>query len=44
MYSGENGPYEDTGFLTSPIGDYSGALTVTFRARLLDSASCAHTQ
>lgn len=39
MYSGENGPYEDTGFLTSPIGDYSGALTVTFRARLLDSAA-----
>ena len=36
MYSGENGPYEDTGFLTSPIGDYSGDLTVTFRARLLD--------
>ena len=35
MYSGDNGPYEDTGFLRTPIGDYSGAVTVTFRARLL---------
>ena len=35
MYSGDNGPYEDTGFLRTPMGDYSGAVTVTFRARLL---------
>lgn len=35
MYSGDNGPYEDTGFLRTPLGDYAGNLAVTFRARLL---------
>lgn len=37
MYSGDNGSYEDTGFLRSPIGDYAGDLTVKFSARLYDS-------
>ena len=34
-YSGDDGPYEDTGFLRTPMGDYAGAVTVSFRARLL---------
>lgn len=38
-YQGEDGPYEDTGFLRTPMGDYAGALTVSFRARLLDSSA-----
>ncbi len=39
MYYGDNGPYEDTGFLRTPIGDYAGDLKVTFRARLLDDST-----
>lgn len=37
MYSGDDGPYEDTGFIRTPIGDYAGDINVTFRARLLDT-------
>lgn len=37
MYSGDNGPYEDTGFIRTPIGDYAGDLDVRFRARLLSA-------
>lgn len=37
MYQGDNGAYEDTGFLRTPLGDYAGDLTVTFRARLLSA-------
>lgn len=37
MYQGEDGPYEDTGFIRTPIGDYAGDLNVSFRARLLSA-------
>lgn len=40
-YQGSDGIYEDTGFLSSPVGDYAGDLSVTFRARLLESSADA---
>lgn len=36
---GEGGSYEDTGFLRTPIGNYAGDITLTFRARLTDDGA-----
>ena len=36
-YYDNNAPYEDTGFIRTPIGDYAGDLTVKFSAKLFDS-------
>lgn len=35
---GNGGSFEDTGFLRTPQGAYSGNVTLTFRAKLLDSS------
>ena len=33
-YAGDSGPESGTGFLMTPLGNYAGDLTMTFRARL----------